>query len=301
MKKGLKKLIVLLGILMVIGVSCLSYAYYIEPNRLVLNKKSIRVKKLNRAFNGLKIVAISDIHGGANYIDEKKLKQIVEIANQQKPDLIVLLGDFISQNIETNEENQEKPKMPISVIAKHLGGFKAKYGVFAVLGNHDGRLGEESVDEELTQVGITVLQNEVITIYDENDNELHLLGILNHMRILYFNSFIEEINEVLDLAIVKDNVIVLSHSPDVARIISSNKVLSNKISFFIAGHTHGGQVKLPVLGGFMIPSNYGNTYAEGLIRDKYFDVFVTTGIGTSVLPLRFMVPPEIAVLTLLTD
>ena len=93
-------------------------------------------------------------------------------------------------------------------------------------------------------------------------------------------------------------MLVLEHSPDVAEIIADGVGISRDLRLMIAGHTHGGQMWLPVLGRPIVPSSYGQKFAAGHIRDRGLDIFVTTGIGTSILPFRFMVPPEIAVLTI---
>ena len=94
------------------------------------------------------------------------------------------------------------------------------------------------------------------------------------------------------------DLIVLEHSPDVFPWITQEYPISKDLKLFLAAHTHGGQVWFPVLGSLVVPSSYGQKYAYGHIKENDVDMFVTTGIGTSILPIRFLVPPEIAVLTI---
>ena len=97
MKNWKRNLAVGFVIFSLFGVACLSYAFFVEPAGLLVNNYEIKIKNWNKEFDGLKIVAISDVHGGSNYIDEAKLRKIVELANVQNADLIVLLGDYVSQ------------------------------------------------------------------------------------------------------------------------------------------------------------------------------------------------------------
>src|SRR5207248_10178517 len=89
------------------------------------------------------------------------------------------------------------------------------------------------------------------------------------------------------------DVIVLEHSPDILPVITGDLSISPDLKLILAGHTHGGQVWFPVLGSLIVPSSYGQRYAYGHVYENNVDMFVTTGIGTSILPIRFMVPPEI--------
>jgi predicted MPP superfamily phosphohydrolase len=94
------------------------------------------------------------------------------------------------------------------------------------------------------------------------------------------------------------DLIVLEHGPDVFGLLNYYKMLGPDFKLMIAGHTHGGQVWLPILGSPIVPSSFGQKYSRGHIREDGADMFVTTGTGTSILPFRFMTPPEIAVLAI---
>lgn len=277
-----------------LGVAALGYAYFIEPTRLVVTRAEIEVANWNRAFEGLKIVMISDIHGGSNDVDTEKIDLVVKKANEENADLIVLLGDFVSQ---TRNDHAEL-KMPIEDIADRLKPLKAEYGVFAVLGNHDIWNDAGNIAAVLESRGIRVLEHEVATI-DIGGADLRLLGLKDHTLVDEWAVYSKGARRAIESSRGTGDIIALSHSPDMIRLVTGEKhEVSDKLKIFLAGHTHGGQVWFPIIGSPIVPSSYGQQYARGHISERGVEMFVTTGVGTSILPIRFFVPPEIAVVTI---
>ena len=147
-------------------------------------------------------------------------------------------------------------------------------------------------------MGITVLENELTSI-EKDGAKLRILGFIDHLQINNWQDFSNDGEKViLNSHDQTGDIIVLEHSPDVLQMITGDLLISNDLKLMLAGHTHGGQVWLPVLGRPIVPSSYGQKYAAGHVKDNGLDMFVTTGIGESILPIRFMVPPEIAFLTI---
>ena len=253
------------------------WTFFIEPNRLVVNEETIQIEKWPASADKLKIAVLSDLHVGSPYIDEAKLQLISSKVNEARPDLIVLLGDFIS---DVRGGKTVEPE----IIAENLRGLRAPLGVFAVLGNHDWWYDGERVRRALEGVGIRVLENDAARI-EYNNQTIWLAGLGD----LWTSK--PNIEGTLSKTSNGHPVVVLTHNPDVFPQIPSSVALT------LAGHTHGGQVCLPFIGRPQIPSNFGQRYAAGHIIENNHHLFVTTGIGTSIYPVRFRVPPEIVILT----
>lgn len=285
LKKFLKFNLYIFSIGFIFGLILLGYAYFIEPNRLVIKEVSLNVPNWSKELDGFKVVAVSDIHGGSNTITEERIRNITEQINAQNPDIIVLLGDFVSQIYERRKTLRERElAMPIETIAENLKGLKAKYGTFAVIGNHDWWYDEKKCRNALESAGIIVLDNETES-FEINNNTVTILGLEDYWK--KTNIGLEKIMEQLQ---TDKNIIAITHNPD-----TFNKT-NDKLSILLAGHTHGGQVNLPYFGTPSVPAS--KEYTSGHVVKNGRHLFVTTGIGTSILPIRFRVPPEFAVITL---
>ena len=288
------------GVVVLAALLCIAYGYFIEPNRLVVTTKEIRIKDWDQAFDGLRIAMISDVHGGSNGASAEQLRRVVETTNAQNPDVIVLLGDFVSQT-GTRRPMRERPlRMQVREVADNLAGLKARHGVFAVLGNHDWFYGDDEIATELTRVGYRVLRNE-IAVLQQNGRPLRLLGLKDHLQLDSWVRFDGMVRSVVSANPKEGQLIVLEHSPDIFDVINYWKHLRPDMKLMLAGHTHGGQVWLPVIGAPIVPSPAGQKYARGHVVEEDVHMFVTSGVGTSVLPFRFMVPPEVAIITVRSE
>jgi predicted MPP superfamily phosphohydrolase len=268
----------LLALLFLAAMFLVVYAGWVEPSTLRVSAYSI--SQPSPLLKGMRIAVISDLHGGAPHIDTAKIDRVVAMTNAAKPDLVLLAGDYVIGHVLGGEH------MPIETIAAHLKGLHAPLGVYAVLGNHDRWEDPDHIANALRQAGIPVMANSHV-ILPAPRNAVTLVGIGDRA------SGGARPGKALDG--VTGPALCFTHSPDIFPRLAPICALT------IAGHTHGGQIFLPMLGRpavAEIASRYGQRYAIGIIRERGMILFVSPGIGTSGLPLRFGVPPEISLLTL---
>lgn len=256
-----------------------AYAYFIEPSRLIIKETTIAVPNWSAKLNGFKVVAISDIHGGSNNVTEERLRELVRKANEQNPDLIVLLGDYISER----GFDKKELRMPIETIAVNLRGLRAKHGVYGVIGNHDWWHDEPKIAAAFEQAGIDILENEIAPL-EIGDETVYLWGIEDFWKKRRVPT------APFDALPEKRNVVAITHNPD------SLAPTPAGIAVLLAGHSHGGQVRIPFYGAMAFVND--PRFVAGLVTADDKKVFVTSGVGCSGPPIRFLVPPEIAVLTL---
>ena len=247
------------------------YSFLIEPARLVVHEKELRLAKWRA--EPLRVAVISDIHTGAPFISPAKIERLVEMTNAAAPDVVFLLGDYVIQGVAGGRF------VPPETTAAILSRLRPRLGTYAVLGNHDGWLDRDRVSAALSAKGIRVLRNEQVMV-----RGVVVAGLADLMT------------DQPDLDELRPDparpMIVLTHSPDVFPRVPAF------VSLTLAGHTHGGQVNLPCIGRPIVPSDYGQRYAAGHIVENGKDLFVTTGVGTSIIPVRFRVTPEVVILSI---
>lgn len=252
------------------------YGFWYEPASLSAVTHSIVLDRTHRISTApLRIAVISDLHVGAPYIGEAKIDEVVALANNAKPDLVLLTGDYVSKGVTGGID------LPIEIIAAKLQRLSAPLGVFAVLGNHDRWTDAGRTMRAFEAADIPVLDDLNVKL-ERGEETLYLAGVSD------FNSGPRDVRLALVNVPYFAKAICFTHSPDIIRRLPPTCALT------IAGHTHGGQVRLPFIGRPIVPSRYG--YSAGLIRENGKYLFVSPGIGTSILPVRFGVPPEVSIL-----
>ena len=242
--------------------------------RFIVNQERIWLDALPTAFGGLRIVQISDIHHGL-FLPKEWLSRAVQQANRLNPDIIALTGDFVTYS-----------RRNIGPAAEVLGRLRARYGVYAVLGNHDFRVDAEAITLALRRQHIDVLRNRHIAL-GFGGASLYLAGVDDYGYGADLRRAVRGIPR--DAA-----TILLAHNPRIIHLASRNGV-----SLILAGHTHGGQVNIPLLGTVYGRSPERLRYKIGWDRLGATQIYVSRGLGTIVLPWRLRCPAEITHLELL--
>ena len=236
---------------------------------------NVNLPRLPEEFNGLTIAHLSDIHHGP-FISADYLQRCVEIANSLKPDLMALTGDFTF-----GAKSYAEP------CGEVLSGLKPRIGKFAVLGNHDHYNSAGRVTRALRQAGITVLIDDKERL-EKRGEKLWLFGVDD---LLMGNTDLVKLYSDCP----KDEVrITLSHNPD---FLDEYAEKQQHTDFMLSGHTHGGQVRFPLLGAPHLKL-LGHEYVMGLQQCDTMQIYTTRGIGTVGPPVRFLCPPEIVLYTL---
>jgi predicted MPP superfamily phosphohydrolase len=274
-----KRVRVTLATIPLLLASILFWAFLVEPNRLVVRQEAITIGNWPKELSELKIAVISDIHVGGWCIDDQKLRLIVERTNQLQPEMIVILGDYMSGDSRTSDRVEPEVFAPV------LKDLRAPLGVYSVLGNHDWWWDGRRVRRGLEANGIKVLDDEVLEVKGRGVS-LWLGGLAD----LWTRP--QRIDETIAKVPQGAPVIALTHNPDIFPRVPQ------RVSLLLAGHTHGAQVRFPIIGPVVEPSRVGPHYVRGHVFENNHHLFVTTGVGTSIVPFRFGVPPEIVLLTL---
>jgi predicted MPP superfamily phosphohydrolase len=257
---------------------CLAYGFLIEPKLLM--DRYVEIDSPNYSGKPLKIALLADIHMGGFHVPVSRIEEIVREVNEQKPDIILMPGDFINGH-KSRAKHSAAFNAEVEKGLSALRDLKAKHGVFATIGNHDVWYDADYIDKTLNRLGITVLRNRAINL----SKEICVVGFADH------DTQIEDKSAYNDCEAGKVPI-ALMHSPDSFAILRSDTALA------VAGHTHGGQINIPLIGRRVTATEAGRKYAYGLVDVAGVPAFVTAGIGTSIMPARFRSPPEIVLIEL---
>jgi predicted MPP superfamily phosphohydrolase len=265
------------------GWARLHYATRVEPTWLELNRHEVPVRDLAPAFDGFRIVQLSDFHA-SRHVTTHYLGEAVDLALAQKPDLAVFTGDFIHKGFKH-----------VDTVARVLARVKAPHGVYAVLGNHDfsvrNALGmrryrhlHQAVADALEAQGIRVLRNRTVRL-EHAGAHLFLTGLEDLW------SRVCDVDEAYRDTESGAPRVVLAHNPCTIECLGERRC-----DLMLSGHTHGGQINLPRLGRVTLSSK-GKRYAAGMYRVNGGLLYVNKGVGFG-FRVRYNVRPEVALLTL---
>src|SRR5678815_2536467 len=243
-----------------------------EPYMLTIEHQPISLRRLPKEFEGFRVVQLSDVHHGP-FSDRSQIERAVETANRLQPDIIALTGDYISK-----ERHYAAP------CAEMLGRLKARYGVYAVLGNHDHWTDAALITDLFRAEGITVLINEGMH-FEKNGESIWLAGVDDTMVGL------EDLSLALAGARQDEMKLLLAHNPIILR-----RAARAAVDLVLSGHTHGGQVAIRSEKG--APARGRKRMLKGLGRLGHTQIYVNRGLGTVVLPIRYGCPPEVSLLEL---
>lgn len=247
------------------------WAFFLEPSWLSLERVRIPIKAPPSHLVGLRIAFLSDLHHGP-HVGLSHIRRAIQTAQEVKPHLVLLGGDFVSQSAEY-----------AALCAQELASFQAPLGVYACLGNHDYWTDPDVVTKALHRAGVRVLRNEGLEVIDG----LWVAGLDD----------VWEGRPSLDAALrgmpIGAVAVLIVHEPDYADEVASD----GRVALMVSGHTHGGQVRIPFLGPPVLPY-LGRRYPAGLYAVGSMRLYVSRGVGLISPPVRFNCRPEVTLLTL---
>lgn len=274
-----RKLIAPIGAVLAIPYLLIVYAFMIEPKTLVM--RHVTVTSTRWTGPPLRIGIISDLHAGGVHMPPSRVPKIVARMNAEKPDIVLLLGDYVDGHVEADARHvSERDRIDRGILG--LRDLRAPGGVLAVIGNHDMLYGVDEVRSTLVAAGLTVLENRSAPA----PNGAWIVGLAEYSE--------EEADYPAAIANAPADapLIVATHWPDAIALIDKRPLLT------LAGHSHCNQVGFDVLTRVIAASPLSRQYRCGLVEVDGHPLYISGGVGTSILPMRFLAPPEIAVVTL---
>ncbi len=261
-KKWIKISIKIIFFVLLFSISFYSYTTYISTVKITVREYRITNEKIPNAFNGLKIIQLSDLHFGSTMFDEN-VKEIEKIVNKRKPDIIVFTGDLISKNYTLSSEEQES-------LIKKLKNLHATLGKYAILGNED----KEEIITIFNQSDFIVLKNEYDFIYKEENNPILLIGLSSVKK----EQNIDSAYNYFQQETHNSNIytIALLHEPDTV----DNILSKYSTDLFLAGHSHNGYIRIPFINKALSKVEGAKKYDQDYYKVKNSDLYISSGLGT---------------------
>lgn len=259
------------------GVGSFAYAFELEPIQVEVVNVELNLPRLAPAFDGYRLVQISDIHMGTGMTQEQ-LTRIVEMVNAEQPDAVALTGDYVTHG-------DIQPLLP--QLTEALSKLRSNDGIFAILGNHDHWTDPTAIRGMLADSGITDLTNTVFTL-TRGDSRLHLAGVDDYWEQQ------ADIDAVIDQIEGDDCAVLLAHEPDFADVSAA----TGRFDLQISGHSHGGQVRLPIINRPIHVPYLSEKYPVGQYQIGSMIQYTNRGVGTIAPAVRFNCRPEITVFSL---
>lgn len=261
------------------------WAFWLEQLLLVIRTEELVISEWAPDTPIMKVAILSDLHVGSPHWDLARLTNLVDIVNDQQPDAVFILGDYLISNVVGGTYRAPSEFAPV------LSRLSAPLGVFSAMGNHDWREDGPAMIKELQKANIIVLENDAANL-NWHGSSINLIGIADDgTRKPNLQTIL---GKHIDLS--ADIQILMTHNPGVY----VDLINQNKLTLMVAGHTHGGQVNFPFYGRVFVPTRAPKTWAHGWTQTVSGPLLVTSGIGTSIFPVRFNQPPEFIMLSLTT-
>lgn len=277
-KSFLKKFIIFLFILVTIISSILLYSRYIGTSGIFINEYKVVNKNLSNDFYGLKIVHISDIHYGRT-INKEELEDLVKNINLTKPDIVVLTGDLIDKDTDLTDDD-------IKIISSAFNKIDATIGKFAIKGNHDYKFNKWDI--LIDNSGFSNLNDKYELIFANENDYILLAGMSTNLYgDLSLEDKIKLFEDYINNSEIKPNYsILIMHEPDFIDDFNSNN-----FNLILAGHSHNGQVRIPIIGAIIKP-NYGKKYYDYYYKVNNTDLYISSGLGVSEVNFRLFNRPS---------
>lgn len=281
-----KKIIIISLIIILIISSFLLYCRFIGTKGFIVKEYLVKNEKIPNSFYGTKIVHISDIHYGRT-VNEKKLKEIVEHINLIKPDIVVLTGDLMDRHINYQDKD-------IEVISTYLNSINASMGKYIITGNHDQV--SDRYHELIEKINFTNLNDSYQILYNGDSESIMISGLSTVTNNIDTKEKLYDINTALknEANNIKYNILIL-HEPDII-----DDFEYNNFDLILAGHSHGGQVRLPFVGAIIVPP-YAKKYHDSYYDLGKSDLYISSGLGTSNLNLRLNNKPSFNLYRLVSE